>query len=115
MRLRLLIALLIPVAASTATAQARPQLTPHPAPLLWAAGSTPLGFPSDTVRATTGAGHGTLIGGLVGAFGGYELASFCGLGDGSCAGTQMLGMVLGAFAGAMIGSALEGDQPSTKH
>ena len=110
MRTRLLIALLAFTVASAATAQARVSLTPHSAPLLWAAGSIPLIYPTDTVRATTGAGPGTWIGAGIGAIGGYSLARFCGIGEGSCAGVELLGMALGAFTGAMIGSAIEGDQ-----
>jgi hypothetical protein len=39
------------------------------------------------------------------------VASLCGIGEDSCGNTQIIGFALGAFTGAMIGSALEGDQP----
>jgi outer membrane lipoprotein SlyB len=42
------------------------------------------------------------------------VASLCGIGENACGNTQIIGFALGAFAGALIGSALEGDQASAK-
>jgi hypothetical protein len=97
--------------AAPLAAQDRPLPVPHPAPLLWASGSTPLTYPTDTVRSTTGAGPGTWIGAGLGALGGLTIARFCEIGEGPCGRTEFIGLILGAFTGAMIGSALEGDQP----
>jgi hypothetical protein len=99
--------------AAPLAAQDRPLPVPHPAPLLWASGSTPLSYPTDTVRATTGAGPGTWIGAGVGAAGGWFLTGAgCALAERTtCGFPQLIGLLLGGLSGAMVGSALEGDQP----
>lgn len=85
---------------------------PRPARLLWV--QSPVEpFIQDTLpRGTTGAGKGTWIGAGIGAGAGMLLASFgCAMGEmSSCGGPQMVGILLGGFTGAMIGSAFEGDQ-----
>lgn len=109
--MRLLLTLGVLAWATPLAAQTHPSLpAPHAAPLLWVSPAGSLAYPQDTVRATTGAGTGTWVGAALGGVGGYLVASLCEIGDQPCGTTKLIGLALGAFTGAMIGSALEGDQ-----
>ena len=111
--MRLLIALGTLLGASPLSAQHSPRPAPLPAKVVWASSSVSLPTGSDTVRATTGAGKGTWIGAGVGAAAGWYLTGAgCALAERvTCGMPQLIGMLVGGLTGAMIGSALEGDQP----